>query len=365
MLVKYMATPLSPNLLRLAEKIFEDSVEREAFIAALRMGKSEIPAVVWTGERQPVDFVSEERFSWQPEWVDKVKSGSRPGKSPHHEEGVFYSLDMSSVFALVPLLSAGNSLGTILDLCSSPGGKGILAWRHLHPIRILCNEVIGKRTAQLISNLRRCRVSQARVSNFDPTPLSQVSEAMFSAVIVDAPCSGQSLIAKGSESPSCFHPATINLNVKRQRRITAHAVRMLMPGGLMSYTTCTFSREENEGIVEWLLKNFPELTLQRCDPLESYRSRLTDYPVYRLYPHQSAGLGAFSALFRKTGEAIPADDVIDGIDAIPSIWDGSKGSEQQRVKSRWKEGLKRKGSNRSREKDALRKGGKGSRNRFN
>ena len=98
-----------------------------------------------------------------------------------------------------------------------------------------------------------------------------------------------------------------------QREITSNAVKMLRPGGLMMYSTCTFAPQEDEGTVSFLLENFPEMELIE---MEGYEGFSKGNPVWgngdpeiektvRIWPHKMNGEGHYLALFRKKGEAIP------------------------------------------------------------
>jgi 16S rRNA C967 or C1407 C5-methylase (RsmB/RsmF family) len=180
---------------------------------------------------------------------------------------------------------------------------------------LIANEVIGKRTPQLIANLSRCRIHPAAVSSADTSVLARVCRNAAGAVIVDAPCSGQSLIAKGHENPGCFHPATINLNANRQRRILANAAATVAPGGCLASITCTYSEKENEGNLRWFLHRFPEFAAVSVPVLEPHRSTLSEDPCYRLWPHHSPGAGAFAALLKRT-----ADGVHGGFGDLRTLW---------------------------------------------
>src|SRR5690606_2144976 len=158
--------------------------------------------------------------------------------------GQFYVFDFASVLMGLPMTEIPLEKPSVLDLCASPGGKSVFAWRALSPSRLVSNEVIGKRTAALRSNLKRCHLP-AEVKSLDPEIFVKEGQE-FDVVIVDAPCSGQSLIAKGETAPGCFHPTNVNTCMKRQRRITANAAQCVKDGGYMLYSTCTYSPEENE-----------------------------------------------------------------------------------------------------------------------
>ena len=129
-------------------------------------------------------------------------------------------------------------------------------------------------------------------------------------VIVDAPCSGQSLLAKGEKAPGCFHPTNINKNANRQKRIIANSAQIVAPQGYLAYMTCTYSPEENEQVCEWLLERFPQFKLVEVKHLKNYQSHLTTMPCYRMFPQSGLGAGAFAALFRNTeaGEVNQVDE---------------------------------------------------------
>ena len=290
---------LSNTARKLARQLFADAAAQQAFLEALATPQPYRPALVWLQPRPPVlPFAVEPPYAWQPSFVDRISAAQRPGQDPLHEAGHYYCLDISSVFTAAVLLAAEPPLPVVLDLCASPGGKSILAWRAFRPGLLLCNEVIKKRTAALIANLQRCRIAPATVITMDSSRLAAACPRSANLVIVDAPCSGQSLLVKGQRSPGCFHPATINLNANRQRRILANAAQLVAPGGHLAYITCTYACKENEQNVEWLVKQQPQLAPARVPALEAFQSHLTDLPCYRLWPQQGIGAGGFAALLR-------------------------------------------------------------------
>jgi 16S rRNA C967 or C1407 C5-methylase (RsmB/RsmF family) len=150
----------------------------------------------------------------------------------------------------------------------------------------------------LHGNLKRCGLleSGVQVLNRDPAHLTLPQSP--EVIIVDAPCSGQSLLAKGEKNPGCFHPAQINKNANRQKRILATVAPLLAPGGYLAYMTCTYSLEENEKVLEWFLQRFTAFTAIPIPLLNSHRSPHTPHPCYRLFPHEGIGAGAFTALLR-------------------------------------------------------------------
>jgi len=316
--------PRSKNIEKVFHSVVSDADHREACFQALERGEHGTSAVAWL-RSEPVAEAYERnpsRPGWLPSWIDVAAESARPGKIVAHEAGECYVLDLSSTFAVAPLAEVALSQCSVLDVCAAPGGKGILAWRYCSPRVLIANEVIRKRTAPLISNYQRCSIDPAIVSSCDPGLLAQLLPQQVSLVIVDAPCSGQSLVLKGMAAPGAFHPATISMNERRQRRIIANSAATVRPGGYLLYSTCTFSREENEDNVEWLCKKFPEFSAVTVTALAEYRSQLTDTPCYRLFPHHGFGAGAFVALLRRNAEldAATSDEMLSPETIAETVW---------------------------------------------
>lgn len=285
----------------MARALFSDEAQQREFLDAIQRREAGATGVVWLNE--PVKkrlLATGVRPDWLPQWIDVSAHGERPGKSDEHEHGEIYCMDLSSTFACAVLSEIKTPVRIVVDVCASPGGKGILARRYLDPALLVGNEVIGKRTAQLISNYKRCRIAPSVVTSLDPEILGEELAGCGDLVIVDAPCSGQSLLLKGMAAPGAFHPATIGMNERRQRRILAHSASSVAPGGYLLYSTCTFSREENEDNLEWFLKKFNGFSAVPVELLCAYQSHLSREPCYRLWPHMGKGAGAFSALLRRS-----------------------------------------------------------------
>lgn len=294
---------MSRYLLKLAEQLFSDAQEREVFISALSTPAYARQSLVWIKEKpDPEPFELQPKAVFQPDFVDCVQEGQKPGSSALHQQGYFYCLDLSSVFAAAIFFGIKQPAFSILDMCASPGGKSIIAWRFFKPERLICNEVIGKRHAALVSNLKRLSIEPVSVTQLDSSYWSKNSANSFDLVICDVPCSGQSLLVKGKISPGCFHPATINMNSNRQKRIIANSVKCVAEGGHLAYMTCTYSAKENEEIVAWTLKKFPEFQAVEVEELQGFRSKLCEFPAYRLWPHQFSGAGAFSCLLKRQAQ---------------------------------------------------------------
>lgn len=305
----------------MSRRLFDGAAQQQEFVEALQAPRPFPPCILWCRERpDTLPFETLPPLSWQPPFVDRLAVGARPGSHPLHEAGAYYVLDFSSVFAASTLLDLAGPTDVVLDLCAAPGGKSVFAWRVLRPARLLSNEVVGKRLGGLIANLRRCGVADATVLHAEPRLLAERLPRTAQVVIVDAPCTGQSLLAKGDPAPGCFFPSTINGCANRQRAILAQAAALVAPGGWLAYMTCTYSPEEDEDVGAWLLKRFPQFAPVPVPRLASSQSHLADWPCYRLWPQSGLGAGAFTALFQNQdeGQAEALDeDALAALDARP------------------------------------------------
>ncbi|MFN6464099.1 MAG: RsmB/NOP family class I SAM-dependent RNA methyltransferase [Nostoc sp. DedVER02] len=290
-------------LLKVSRRLFANLDEQEKFIEALINPQPFSPSILWCQQKPEISPLAIETPTyWQPQFIDRLSLGEKPGQHPLHQQGYFYCLDFSSVFAATTLLAIPESVPLVFDMCAAPGGKSIFAWKALQPDLLISNEVIGKRLGMLISNLKRCQISPSVVVNRDSSIFAEMFPCSSNLVIVDAPCTGQSLLAKGEKAPGCFHPSAINKSANRQKRIIANSAKLVSPKGYLAYMTCTYSPEENEQVCEWLLARFPQFQAMEISNLAKYQSHLTTIPCYRMFPQDRLGAGAFTVLFQNTNE---------------------------------------------------------------
>ncbi|KAF3890813.1 MULTISPECIES: RsmB/NOP family class I SAM-dependent RNA methyltransferase [Nostocales] len=318
-------------LLKLSRHLFTNAGEQEKFIEALTHPQRFNPCILWCKQKPEVSpFVTEIAMPWQPKFIDRLSLGEKPGQNSLHEQGYFYCLDFSSVFAASVLLAIPQPVNLVFDMCAAPGGKSVFAWKSLQPNLLIGNEVIGKRLGMLISNLKRCEVEPSIVASKDSSFFADTIPLSSRLVIVDAPCTGQSLLAKGEKAPGCFHPTAINKSANRQKRIIANSARLVAPQGYLAYMTCTYSPEENEEVCEWFLQRFSQFKAVEAKHLEGYQSHLTALPCYRMFPQNGLGAGAFTVLFQNTEEG--EEKVLD-VEVLPAVWKnmshrGAEGAEK-------------------------------------
>ena len=221
--------------------------------------------------------------------------GLQIGHDAYHEAGLYYIQDPSAM-SVVPYMEL-RPFDRCLDLCASPGGKSLQIADCLKTEEggiLLSNEFIMERAKNLSKNVERMGYSHVAVSSCSAEELEEQFPEFFSRILVDAPCSGEGMFRKNPEAIADWSLEKVSQCAALQREILDHAIGMLREGGLLAYSTCTFSEEENEGMREWILEKHPELSF------------LGDK---HLYFHNSVGEGQYYAIFRKQGNDLKREDV--------------------------------------------------------
>ncbi|MFQ6049076.1 MAG: SAM-dependent methyltransferase, partial [Phycisphaerae bacterium] len=236
-----------------------------------------------------------ETVPWLPDWGYWSAIGLQPGRRIAFGAGLYYVQDAGSMLAIRLLAVQPGEL--VCDLCASPGGKATAILEALgHTGGLLVNETIRSRLAPLNINLARHGASRFIVTCMDPSELAEILPGCFDAVLVDAPCTGQSLLGRGRQRLSAFDPHHIVHCAARQRRILAAAARLVRPGGRIVYSTCTFSWQENEAQVMQFIAEHQDFDIQRDEGLITWQSPSpAPHGCYRLWPDVDRCAGAFAA----------------------------------------------------------------------
>jgi len=230
-----------------------------------------------------------------------VDSTLRPASFLNYATADYYIQDAASLLPLALLDPQPND--RICDLCASPGGKASAIAEKLGPNGfLLANESIRTRVDVLRYSLARTGNPCFAVASCDPDDLASRMPNAFDAVLVDAPCSGQTLVARNKRDDNAFSANQIEHCALRQQRILQSAIRMLKVGGRLIYSTCTFAVEENESQIHWLHQQYPD-AWEPIEPkgLEPWRSPV-QAGCYRLWPHRDHCAGGFAAGLRLVKE---------------------------------------------------------------
>jgi NOL1/NOP2/sun family putative RNA methylase len=222
--------------------------------------------------------------------------------------GCYYSQEASSMFLdhVICELNLNSSPIKALDMCAAPGGKSTLVNSALHSESLLvANEIIKSRVNILTTNLVRWGNSNVVVTNNDPSAFGRLP-GYFDLMVVDAPCSGSGMFHKDHSAIDEWSLANVKLCSERQQRILSQSLSALKTGGYLIYSTCSYSNEENEEIVDWLISEF-EMESVHIEVDESWGITVTESKVhkasgYRFYPHLLKGEGFFCAVLKKKAE---------------------------------------------------------------
>jgi NOL1/NOP2/fmu family ribosome biogenesis protein len=170
---------------------------------------------------------------------------------------------------------------------------------------LVSNEVIHNRANILQENIVKWGAANVVVTSNDPHDLGRL-ENYFDVIVVDAPCSGSGLFRREPEAVREWSPDSVRLCHQRQQRILADSWPALRQDGLLVYSTCSYSREENEDIIDWMAEDLGVTTCRLRIPSEwgivETASRSGGYG-YRFYPDKVRGEGLYMACVRKTGGA--------------------------------------------------------------
>ncbi len=231
---------------------------------------------------------------------------------PLFHGGAYYVQEASSMF-LEEVLGQSTDLTQnikVLDLCAAPGGKSTLLQSLLTEKSLLVsNEVVKARVTVLAENIAKWGAANVIVTNNDPKDFQRLP-GVFDVIVIDAPCSGSGLFRKDPNAINEWSEQNVTLCGQRQQRIIADVLPALKDGGLLIYSTCSYSAAEDEDICNWLVENnqLSPVQLQlntEWNIVETVSAEARAYG-YRFYPDKLKGEGFFIAAFKKlqTGTAI-------------------------------------------------------------
>jgi len=277
--------------------------DQEAFIAAHETGEKITSIRLNPKKETSLSFDLQDHVPW---CNNGYYLNTRPKFTldPLFHAGCYYVQEASSMFISHVLnnLKLEDRDISALDLCAAPGGKSTLLNSALSDNSLLVsNEIIKSRSIILQENLMRWGYANVVVTNNDPSAFRRLP-GFFDLVLVDAPCSGSGMFRKDEDSIDEWSEANVKLCSERQQRILSDVIPSLSTNGYLLYSTCSYSKEENEEILDWLIDEYGLETVQipfNMDwGIEESISEKNNAFGYRFYPHKSKGEGFFIGVLK-------------------------------------------------------------------
>lgn len=252
------------------------------------------------------DFLKISPFPLEPiPWTDNgfyYQGDKKPAKHPYYYAGLYYLQEPSAMLpAQILPIEEGEY---VLDTCAAPGGKSTeLAAKLQNTGLLLSNDISTSRCQGLIKNLELSGSYNTWVCSEDLIDLSKRFAEIFDKILVDAPCSGEGMFRKEPHLISSWQERDDTYYPPIQKEILSCAIDMLKPGGMIVYSTCTFSTKENEEVIQDALHRHSDLHLVPIPKQPGFSSGIGMEECVRLFPHKIKGEGHFVALLQKEGNA--------------------------------------------------------------
>ena len=226
---------------------------------------------------------------------------------PLFHAGAYYVQEASSMFLwqILQQTVGENTQKKVLDLCAAPGGKTTLLASYFVNGLLISNEVIKQRASVLVENITKWGCDNVVVTNNDPKDFKKLSH-FFDVIVIDAPCSGSGLFRKDKNAIDEWSEDNVNLCSQRQQRIIADIINSLNDDGLFIYSTCSYSKQENEDVLDWIKETFDleSVQINLVDEWGIIETKSDSYNAfgYRFYPDKVKGEGFFVAAFKKNNQ---------------------------------------------------------------
>ena len=238
-----------------------------------------------------------------PEAFAVTKAPFAIGATAEYLLGHYYIQDLSSCIAVEALDIAPGQV--ILDVAAAPGGKTtFMAQRMNNSGIVIALELNARRARSMLFNLARCGVYNTSIFRMDATRAG-LFEMKFDRVLLDAPCSCEGVIAKDPTRKTSHTPDDVDYCSRIQEKMIESAVRAVKPDGILVYSTCSFAPEENEMVIDRLLQNYYNITVEAMNYGSNGLVRFGDMVfghllknARRFYPHLHDTTGFFIAKLR-------------------------------------------------------------------
>ena len=220
------------------------------------------------------------------------------GKHLYHELGYYYLQEPSAM--VVSSLVDFKETDFVLDMCAAPGGKSIQASFKMNGKGLIISNDLSNQRAGLISNnAERLGLRNILITNNDMSNSYEKLVNLFDKIILHAPCSGSGMFRKGDSMLNDWSINKVYKFAEIQKTLIINAYNMLKPGGVLSYSTCSYSKEEDEDVIDYLLDNSDAQVVELPDVPGAVKGK---YGI-RLMPSHFEGEGQYICQVRKPGEA--------------------------------------------------------------
>lgn len=224
-----------------------------------------------------------------------------PGRSAYFLAGLYYIQEPSAMLVADALPIEPDDF--VLDMCAAPGGKSCeIASRLTGEGILIANDIEASRARILSENIERFGLDNTIVTNVDPMRFTKQFQEAFDKIVLDAPCSGEGMFRKLEQAIDTWSEEKVLECAHIQKNLLKGAYDMLKQGGMVIYSTCTYSYEENEAMVHYAVDEFGFELL----PLNKSNGLCPGVDldeVVRCYPHHYRGEGHFIALLKKPGNS--------------------------------------------------------------
>jgi len=243
-------------------------------------------------------------------WIENgfyYEEQDMPSKHPYYFAGLYYLQEPSAMTPANRLpVKAGEY---VLDLCAAPGGKATELGAKLQQKGLLvANDISSSRAKGLLKNIVLFGIGNSLIVSEEPQRLEQYFTGFFDKILIDAPCSGEGMFRKDSSMIKSWEENGPDYYQKLQKEIVTSALEMLKPGGMLLYSTCTFSREEDEEVIAYLLSLDTDLEMIEIEPYSGFSKPILEGTekqgmahCVRIWPHKMEGEGHFLGLLKKKG----------------------------------------------------------------
>lgn len=285
-----------------AEAFFQSY--EEDYSQGLRLNRTKVSPDKWEG----LSPVSMDRIPWIDNGYYFDDEKFQATRHPFYYAGLYYIQEPSAQTpANLLQIERGDK---ILDLCAAPGGKSTELAAKLDGSGVLVsNDVSATRAKALVKNLGVFGIKNSLITSETPENLASVFHSYFDKILVDAPCSGEGMFRKQPSVIKNWEQYGTGYYNDLQKSILPNAYKMLAPDGLLLYSTCTFSPDENEGTIQFMLESYPDLeVLPLTDKYEGFDSGKPEWinsdraeikGAVRIWPHKMKGEGHFLCLLHK------------------------------------------------------------------